>query len=271
MKKKKSKKKSNFRNWKTILYILLISASVIYFRNELYRFSYRAFRWYRLLQHPLAKRVGVIDYPYGYSVHGIDVSKWQDEIDWSQCKAKTANDDTLQFQFAFIKATEGLWWEDPLFEDNWKHAKQNKIIRGAYHYFLPRSNPKIQANNFMNNVNMGRGDLPPVVDIEETGGKSKKEIVKQLKIYIKELENRYRIKPIIYSNINFIENYLADDFKSYNFWVAHYYRDELIIADNIKWLFWQHSDKAGMVGCDYHVDVNVFNGSRAELQRILIH
>lgn len=271
MAKKKSRKKSKFKNWKAILYILFILAGIIYFRNEVYRFSYKAFRWYRLLQHPLTKRAGIIDYPYGYSVHGIDVSKWQDEIDWSQCKAKTTNDDTLQFQFAFLKATEGLWWEDPMFEDNWKQAKRHNIIRGAYHYFLPSSNPKIQASNFINNVKLTRGDLPPVVDIEETGNLSKKNLIKQLKIYIKEMELHYKRQPIIYSNINFIENYLADDFSNYNFWVAHYYRDELIVEDNIKWLFWQHSDKAGMFGCDYHVDVNVFNGTRAQLKRILIH
>ena len=268
--KRNKSKKSQYRNWLITISILFFLTVLLYLRNDVYRYSYKAFRWYRHLTHPQVKRSGVIDYPWGYSVHGIDVSKWQDEIDWTHLQARTTGDDTLQFQFAFIKATEGLWLEDPLFEDNWKQAKKNKIIRGAYHYFLPRYNPKAQARNFISNVKLNRGDLPPVIDVEETGGKSKKEIVNQLKIYIKELEFHYKTKPIIYSNINFIENYLADDFKNYKFWVAHYYRDELIVEDNIKWLFWQHSDKAGMFGCEYLVDVNVFNGTRAQLQRILI-
>lgn len=269
-KKKRKKKKSWLKNWKATLYIILFLLFAFYFRNGIYRFSYRAFRWYRHWQHHPENRAGFIYYPAGYSVHGIDVSKWQDEIDWSKLKARTTNDDTLQFQFAYIKATEGVWMEDPLFEYNWKKAKKNNIIRGAYHYFLPRNNPKMQARNFIRNVSLTRGDLPPVIDVEETGRMKRKEIVKQLKIYIKELENHYRIKPIIYSNINFIENYLADDFGNYQFWVAHYYRDELIVDNNIKWLFWQHSDKAKLFGCDYKVDANVFNGSQQELQRILL-
>lgn len=270
MAKKQRRQKSKFKSWNSTLYFILIVAGVIYFRNGLYRITYKAFRWYRQFDHPVARLKGVIDYPYGYSVHGIDVSKWQDEIDWSQLRARTTTDDTLQFQFAFIKATEGLWWEDPMFEDNWRQARRNNIIRGAYHYFLPKNNPKTQANNFISNVNLKRGDLPPVIDVEETGNLSKRELIKQLKIYIKELEFHYRVHPIIYSNISFIKSYLAEDFRNYNFWVAHYYRDELIIDENIRWLFWQHSDRAGIFGCGYHVDVNVFNGSRDDLQRILI-
>ena len=268
--KRKRKKKVKFKNWKTGLYIVLFLLFAFYFRNEIYRYSFRALRWYRQMEHHPEKLAGVIDYPVGYSIHGIDVSRWQDEIDWSELKARTSDDDTLKFQFAFIKATEGVWLEDPLFIDNWKNARKNNIIRGAYHYFLPRNNPKMQARNFIRNVTLGKGDLPPVVDIEETSGKSKKEIVRQLKLFIKELEFHYKIKPIIYSNINFIENYLADDFKNYHFWIAHYYVEELIVEDEIDWLFWQHSDKAGLFGCGYKVDVNVFNGSRQDLQRILL-
>ena len=107
------------------------------------------------------------------------------------------------------------------------------------------------------------------MDIEETCGKSKKEIVKQLKVFNKELERHYKIRPIIYSNINFIENYLADDFKNYFFWIAHYYIDKLVVEDDINWIFWQHSDKAILVGSGINVDVNVFNGGSRDLESIL--
>jgi lysozyme len=81
---------------------------------------------------------------------------------------------------------------------------------------------------------------------------------------------RYGVKPIIYSNISFIEDYLSDDFGDYNFWVAHYYEDELEISDEIHWVFWQHNDKAMIFGCDNSVDVNVFNGNQEKLKDLLL-
>ncbi len=266
---KRNKRAKAFKKWKVFFCLLVVLVICFQLRNDIYRIGYKAFRWYRQ-DHRAKSKTGVIDYPFGYSVHGIDVSKWQDEIDWSKLKARTTADDTLQFQFAFIKATEGVLLEDPMFEDNWKDARKSGIIRGAYHYFLPNISPKMQARNFISNVKLNKGDLPPVVDIEETNGKTKKVIVSQLKLYIKELEYHYRVKPIIYSNINFIENYLADDFSAYKFWVAHYYCDELIVEERINWLFWQHNDKAGLFGCGYNVDVNVFNGNKKDLLKILI-
>ena len=268
-KKRKRKRRVGFKNWKTLLGAISVIIFLFYFRNEVYRFSFKTYRWYlQLTYHPTIKH-GLIEYPKGFSIHGIDVSKWQDRIDWKLLKAISSENDTIHFRFAFIKATEGILLEDPMFKDNWRNAKENKVIRGAYHYFLPTNNPKFQAANFIRNVEIRKGDLPPVVDIEETNGKSKREIIRQLKIYIKELEKHYKVRPIIYSNINFIENYLADDFKNYFFWIAHYYIDKLVVEDDINWIFWQHSDKAILVGSGWNVDVNVFNGGSRDLESIL--
>jgi lysozyme len=267
---KRKKGRSKGKGWKILFVFLLMLAAGLYYHKQVIRYSYKVYRWYLHVRYPPVARKGIIDYPLGYSIHGVDVSRWQDEIDWTGLKAKKRNGDTLSFQFAFIKATQGVWMEDPLFRDNWKAARKNHIIRGAYHYFVPGADAKKQAKNFISSVDLFKGDLPPVVDVEETRGKSKKYIVAQLKIFIAEIEKKYGVKPLIYSNISFIENYLASDFEEYHFWVAHYYRDELLIDENIKWLFWQHSDKAGMFGCDYYVDVNVFNGNKKRLQKILI-
>ena len=210
------------------------------------------------------------DFPDGYSIHGIDLSRYQQEVNWDQLHAINGNGDTFRFRFAFIKATEGILMEDMMFDDHWHKAKKHKVIRGAYHYYLPNRNPKLQATNFITSVRLGQGDLPPVVDIEETKGKSKSEIVKGLKEFLASLESHYKVKPIIYSNISFIEQYLAEDLEDYPFWVAHYYRPKLIIDKNINWLFWQHSDCASLQGCRSPVDANVFNGSLEDLNAILI-
>ncbi len=243
---------------------------LVRYHKEVIRYGYKAGRWYSHLAHRGQYKKGIIDYPYGYAVHGVDVSRWQDEINWSELKSKTASGDTMHYSFAFIKATEGIWLEDPMFKDNWKEAAGNGIIRGAYHYFNPASDARLQAKNFISSVNLKKGDLPPVVDIEETNGKSKSEIIRRLKAFNLEIEKHYGVKPVIYSNINFIENYLSDDFPGYSFWVAHYYEEELVVEKSLKWVFWQHNDRASVFGCNYPVDVNVFNGSRSELRSMLM-
>ena len=169
-----------------------------------------------------------------------------------------------------MKATEGTWKEDRTFDDNWEDAHAHHITSGAYHYFLPDKDAKKQAENYISSVTLKEGDLPPVIDIEDTRGCTKQQIVDGVKTMASLLEIRYGTKPIIYSNISFIEDYLSDDFPDYYFWVAHYYQDDLNISSEINWLFWQHNDHAMLFGYDQGVDVNVFNGNIIEFRSILV-
>ena len=66
--------------------------------------------------------------PQHYAVHGVDVSRWQGEIDWPKLRTQGAN-------FAYIKATDGGDHLDPMFKTNWQRAKEAGIRRGAYHFF----------------------------------------------------------------------------------------------------------------------------------------
>jgi lysozyme len=157
-----------------------------------------------------------------------------------------------------------------MFDEHWEDAKDYDVKRGAYHYFLPDRNGKLQAANFISSVRLKPGDLPPVVDVEETRGKTKAEIVKRLKDYLQVVEERYKVKPIIYSNLNFIEEFLADDFKQYPFWMAHYYHDDMTPIEDLRLLFWQHSDKADLLGVKGYTDANVFAGTKADFQKLLI-
>lgn len=75
-----------------------------------------------------------ISIPGGYSIHGIDVSKYQHTIAWDE--VKTMKVKNIQHGFAFIKATEGSGYTDPQFKRNWRKAKEAGLIRGAYHFFI---------------------------------------------------------------------------------------------------------------------------------------
>lgn len=265
-------KKKTKKRWIALAIVLLLLATAWYYEKKVVRYSYKAYRFYKALTRKEVKygRFQQIEFPYGYIIHGVDISRWQDEVDFYKLKTKTLDGDTLAFKFAFIKATEGILLEDPMFEDNWENAKDAKIIRGAYHYYVPSYDPKKQARNFYTSVKLQKGDLPPVVDVEEIGKLKKSELVKHLKIFIAEIEKKYGVKPIIYSNISFIEDYLADDFSTYKFWVAHYYEEELTVESSIKWLFWQHTDKAFVFGSNQLIDANVFNGNESDFKKILL-
>jgi lysozyme len=272
MAKKTAGKKPKNKKWpswaRTILwllaFILLLYAG---YKNKKY-----VRRAYRYLSHRYIKtNFRPSDFPDGYDIHGIDLSHYQDEVDWDKLRAIDQYGDTIPFRFAFIKATEGLLIEDGMFDEHWEDAKDHNITRGAYHYFLPDRNARVQAANFISSVKLKPGDLPPVVDIEELRGKSKTELVAALTDFITELQLHYKVKPIIYSNVNFIEDYLADDFKQYPFWIAHYYRNELVADDSVQCLFWQHTDKADLLGIKGTVDANVFNGREDDFNKLLLH
>lgn len=205
--------------------------------------------------------------PTGYEIHGIDISHHQKNIEWAEVAA--INVEGTCIHFAFIKATEGITRQDRHFSKNWQMSKQAGLIRGAYHFYYPTRNAKLQAENFIKQVDLEPGDLPPVLDIEVSKNKSKAEIVKGCREWCDIVEKHYGIQPIIYTNINFYNRYLKDDFEDYVLWIAHYYEDSPRM-DHRSWSFWQHTDCAEITGIDKPVDFNVFNGSMKELKKLCI-
>jgi lysozyme len=209
-----------------------------------------------------------IDIPTNYSVHGIDVSKYQHVIDWESVKAM--NVENVRLSFAFIKATEGNVNEDRYFARNWKKARDANMTRGAYHFFLATKSGKTQAENFISSVSLEPGDLPPVLDIEQTYGVPAVKLRQRVREWLATVEHFYGVKPIIYTNVDFYRLYLESEFDDYPLWVAHYlnkgrpriYRD---------WHFWQYSETGRVNGILSKVDFNVFNGDSVAFRKLLLN
>ena len=200
-------------------------------------------------------------------MHGIDVSHHQDNIDWEAVKAMQVKN--IRIGFAFIKATEGLGRVDNTFRRNWFNAKQAGIPRGAYHFFISSKSGKAQAENFIETIDLQKGDLPPVLDIETTNGVSAEDIQQRVKDWLIMVEQFYKVKPIIYTNVDFYENFLAGKFDDYPLWVAHYLvQDRPRIQRN--WIFWQHNENGRVNGIDASVDFNVFNGDSLAFRKLLL-
>jgi lysozyme len=209
-----------------------------------------------------------IEIPVNYHIHGIDVSKYQDYIDWGLVRDMQVGD--VRVSFAFIKATEGLGSEDAFFKRNWKKSRDAGLSRGAYHFFLATKSGKAQAENFINSVELMPGDLPPVLDIEQTYGVPIDKLRQRAREWLQTVQDYYHVIPIIYTNVDFYKQYLKDDFDGYPLWVAHYLqRDRPNIYRD--WAFWQHSEAGRVSGIVTRVDFDVFNGDSTEFRKLLIN
>ena len=208
-----------------------------------------------------------IELPSDYDIHGIDVSIFQQTVYWPGVKQMQEKD--VKIGFVFIKATEGLLNTDRQFKRNWQKAKEANIPRGAYHFFLATKDGKAQANNFIKRVKLEPGDLPPVLDIEQLNGTTSTELRKEAMEWLSIVENHYKVKPIIYTNVDFYKRHLGTEFDNYPLWVAHYYvQKEPRI--NRGWLFWQHNDQGNVNGIVSKVDFNVFSGDSIQFRNMLM-
>jgi lysozyme len=253
-----TKKKKQLRK---ILFISMAAAMLIIGAWTFYQ--WKLYRKAKFTRYP---EFG-ISIPGGYSIHGIDVSKYQSLIAWDEVQAMKVK--KIQLGFAFIKATEGIGNTDPQFSRNWKKSKEAGVFRGAYHFFIASKDGRMQAENFIDKVELETNDLPPVLDVEQLNGVSSDQLKKEVKKWLEIAENHYGVKPIIYTNVDFYNRHLGSEFDAYPLWVAHYYQ----MAQpriNRGWVFWQHSDVGRVNGIVSKVDFNVFNGDSLEFENILM-
>lgn len=201
---------------------------------------------------------------HDYTVRGIDVSHYQAQINWDTIA-------TQNIHFAFVKATEGNALTDSLYCHNWSEMKRVGLKRGAYHFFHPTISAEKQAKNFINLVELEFGDLPPVLDVEVLDGVSKVRLISSVREWLFNVEIKYNIKPIIYTNLKFYNKYLAGHFDDYPVWIARYNNTKMpILACGRDWDFWQYGSKGRLNGIKGDVDVNVFNGDIFDLEQLCL-
>ncbi|HTE00814.1 MAG TPA: glycoside hydrolase family 25 protein [Mucilaginibacter sp.] len=275
IKKRAPTRKKKSKGWPIQLKIAVAGLALILLSPFYYGYVIRTFtstwRWIRDIggnPHYRTYKSFNIRIPDKYAIHGIDVSYAQGKIDWQ--KVKVMEEDSVHISFAFIKATEGLLTVDPYFQRNWREAPKVGITCGAYHYFKPSKGGKWQAKFFLQTVKIEKGDLPPVVDVEELNGVSPAKMRQELKDFVTYIETKTGVKPIIYSGISYYQDYLAGFFNEYTLWIAHYHQAELNINSQTKWQFWQHSDKATINGIGHVVDFDAFRGDSLAFRGLLV-
>ena len=274
--RRKPRKKASFfsgkvRSYSIIAFFILLFLGIGYhYRNGL--LYYLGFKSYKLrFEQAEAKRISdirnyqVLQKNQGKAI-GLDVSEFQGKIDWALVETMETH---YPIEFVFIRATAGNDRVDDRFGENWLGAKNRKIIRGAYHYYRPNENSLEQARLFIKTVQLKKGDLPPVLDIEKLPkGQSLDSLKVGLRRWLNAIEAHYKVKPIIYTGEKYYDDFLKEDFSDYLFWIANYnfYREKI----GEDWLFWQFTEKASVTGIKGNVDVNIYNGDAEQLRFITV-
>lgn len=206
---------------------------------------------------------------------GIDVSKWQLIMNWLKARSAGA-------RFAFVRAGSitsvgGDCYTDYQFETNARIAPEYMPI-GFYWYFRPQFDPVKQANYFCNLIRDKRWRLPPVLDLETTGGISPEAITTSAKNFILQVYNQLNTWCLLYSRAMWLNaNTVEDTIWEYvDLWVARYINlkgpwddGNCIPRDWDDWKFWQFSAGGNGRGPEFgaqsrSIDLNYFNGDEEE-------
>ena len=159
----------------------------------------------------------------GPKVPGIDVSKYQGRIDWDAVA-------TTPVRFVIMRATLGNVYRDGRFARNAAEARRVGLTVGAYHFAKPslaRWDPRAEADHFLNVVGLRAGDVVPVLDIEETGGLSSRQLRTWATAWLRRVEERTGVRAMIYSGNYFWHGFMRNTpwfaHRDHPLWVAHWY------------------------------------------------
>lgn len=200
----------------------------------------------------------------GPTLDGIDVSKWQGEIDWGRVA-----DDGIAF--AIARVSDGTTYWDGEFDDNWASIADQGLVRGAYQFFRPGQSATAQADLMIDALGeLGPGDLPPVLDAETTDGVSGSAVVSAMRTWLDRVEDATGRVPMIYASSGFWTT-LPDtsEFSRYPLWVANW---EVSCPEVPSpwgdWALWQTADDGWVDGISGPVDLDVFDGTMADLEAL---
>lgn len=200
-----------------------------------------------------------------YPIQGFDVSHHQGKIDWKKISPQ-------QYQFVYLKATEGGDYQDDQFQKYWLEARERGMRVGAYHFFRLCREGAVQAHNFIQTVPNKTNALPPVIDLEYDSNcintLTKEQLLKQIKIMHDQLQQHYGKQPIFYTSKNFYNIILIGEFVNTPIWIREY-KDKPDLKDQRAWTFWQRTNQGQISGINKNVDLNVFYGNEKQWQQFL--
>lgn len=190
-------------------------------------------------------------------IHGIDLSHYQGEVFWD------AVGDNRKMTYVYLKATEGSDRIDHTYETNIELAHKHGLKVGSYHFYRPRSDQKVQLDNFKTQCRPGNQDLIPMIDIETTSGLPTEEFRDSLFKFLSLVEEAYRQKPLLYTYTNFYNKHLLGTIDDYKLMIAQYSDMEPQLLDERDITMWQYTCKGRIDGITGYVDKSRFLGEHS--------
>lgn len=220
-------------------------------------------------------------------VYGIDISRHQHEIgkkihgiDWQRLRIiglgraphrRAAGRVDYPVSFVFIKATEGTSLLNKYYINDLRGALRRGIPVAPYHFFSHRSRGIDQANYFLKHARPAAATLPAVLDVEPTdeqiakmGGR--RVLFAEMLAWLRRVRSGTGRAPVLYVGQSFVDKHLPhapESLRDYDVWIARYGE----FRPYVKLAFWQLTPEGRVRGIRGDVDVNVFNGNRAEFDR----
>lgn len=210
---------------------------------------------------------GLVHLPYpsskDFPVRGVDVSNHQGPIRWDGVRS-------AGFRFAFVKASEGGTFTDPLYRTLSAGARRAGLRVGPYHYFTLCTDGLAQAQRFVA-VSGGRvpGDLPPVVDLEFGGNCSNRPsaqwLDEQYEAFDTVVSQAFGRPPLVYTTSDFAGRYLegarehGSVLADRQLWLRDLWHEPAGGCGH--WTFWQYASRGRVPGVSGPVDLNAFCGS----------
>jgi lysozyme len=218
-------------------------------------------------------------------VYGIDLSRHQHKagagIRWNRLQIVRLGSHhdvsadaalPLPVSFVIIKATEGKGMANRFFRSDYLQARRHGLVVGAYHYFTTAP-VALQVRNFVRTARLSRGDFPPLLDLEPTdeqiermGGRQQM-FIKVLQ-WLTAVERHYGARPILYVSQRFVNKTLSHGpsrLQHYKYWIARYSEYKPYVSVD----FWQLDSDGKVSGIPGPVDINLYNGSKAQFRSFI--
>lgn len=222
-------------------------------------------------------------------IYGIDIARYQHgkgrrpvAIQWNKLRIthvgkrgshNVSGTADYPVSFVFIKSTEGTSIRNKYYPGDYAQARKHGIRTGAYHFWSVRKSGASQAEFFLKNTRFNKGDLPPVLDIEpskaqieQMGGAEN--MFRHIRAWLKIVEQKVGVKPVLYVNQTFVNNYLvsqSDLKRDYSVWIARYSE----YKPDVRLTYWQLCPDGRVQGIQGDVDINVFNGYQSQFEDYL--
>ena len=194
---------------------------------------------------------------------GIDVSKWQGDIDFS--KVKNAGASFVMIRVGSQSGTGGDYVLDPTFKQNIENALENDLKVGVYFYSYADSKKEAQkqANWVIKQIKNYEISLPVVFDFESFDSFNQMELsifgLNEVANSFIETINDAGYEGVLYGS----KNYLNAIWKYHTapVWLAHYTDQTNYDGE---YFMWQMCDDGKIDGIDGYVDIDILYKSSSE-------